>query len=52
MFSRNSIKASYSCTETISEIISSHNNNILQPNKNQELPCNCRKKESYPMQGK
>ena len=33
-------------------MIGSHNKNILQPVKNQELSCNCRKKENCPMQGK
>ena len=52
MFNRNSVKVSYICTENISQIISSRNNNIIQLIKNQELPCNCRQKENCPMQGK
>ena len=52
MFSRNSVKVSYSCTENISQITSSHNKIILPLNKNQELPCNCRQKENCLMQGK
>ena len=52
IFNRNSVKVSYSYPENISQIISSHNKNLLQPNKNQELPCNCRQKENCPMQEK
>ena len=52
IFNRNSVKVSYSYTENISQIISSHNKNLLQPIKNQELPCSCRHKENCPMQEK
>ena len=53
IFNRNSVKVSYSCTENnISQIISNHNKNTLQPIKNQELPCNFRQKENCPMQDK
>ena len=52
IFNGNSVKVSYSYTENISQIISSHNENILQPIKNQELPCNCRQKKNCPMQEK
>ena len=52
IFNRNSVKVSRSCTGNISQIISSQNENIFQPNKNQEPPCNCRQKENCAMQGK
>ena len=53
IFNRNSVKLRYSCTENnISQTISNHNKNTLQPIKNQELPCNCRQKENCPMQDK
>ena len=52
IFNRNSVKVSRSCTGNISQIISSQNGNIFQPNKNQEPPCNCRQKENCAMQGK
>ena len=52
IFNHKSVKISYSCTENISQIISSRNKNILRPNKNQELPCKYRQKENCPMQGK
>ena len=52
ILNRNSVKVSCSCTEKISQIISSHNKNIIQLIKSQELSCNCRQKENCPMQGK
>ena len=52
IFNRNSVKVSYICTENISQIISIRNKNILQRNKNQEFPCNCRQKENCLMRGK
>ena len=52
IFNRYSVKVSYSYTENFSEIISSHNKDILQSRKNQELLCNCKQKENCPMQGK
>ena len=36
----------------ISSIISSHNKNILNPVSNTEYGCNCRSKESCPLQSK
>ena len=36
----------------ISFIISSHNENILNPVSNTEYGCNCRSKESFPLQNK
>ena len=52
IFSHNLVKVSYSCTENISQIISSRNKNILRPNKNQELSCKYGQKENFQMQGK
>ena len=52
IFNCNSVKVSFSCTENISQIISSHNKNLRQPNKNQGIPCNCRQKQSCSLQGK
>ena len=43
IFNRNSVKVNYSSTENISQILSSHNKKLLQPNKYQGLPCNCEK---------
>ena len=44
IFNCNLVKVSYSCTENISQVIASHNKIVLQPNKNQELPCICGRK--------
>ena len=50
--SRNLVRVSYGCTENVFQIISSCNKNVLQPNKNQELSCDCRQKENSLMQRK
>ena len=36
----------------ISSVILSHNKNILNPVSNTEYGCNCRSKESFPLQNK
>ena len=52
IFNKNLIKFSYSCMGNISSIISSHNKNILNAVSNIEYGCNCRSKESCPLQNK
>ena len=52
IFNKNTVKVSYSCMGNISSIISSHNKNILNPVSNTEYGCNCRSKESCPLQNK
>ena len=49
IFNRNTIKISYSCMRNISSIIASHNISVLRP-KAKEYGCNCRNKESCPLQ--
>ena len=48
IFIRNNVKISYSCMKSINSIISSYNNNILNP-KTVSFGCNCWKKESCPL---
>ena len=48
-FNKNAIKISYSCMRNISSIIASHNISVLRP-KAKEYGCNCRNKESCPLQ--
>ena len=52
VFNRSTIKVSYSCMGNISSILSSHNKNILDPVSNTKYGCNCRSKESFPLQNK
>ena len=52
IFNKNTMKVSYSCIGNISSIISSNNQNILNSVSNTEYGCNCRSKESYPLQNK
>ena len=54
IFNNNNIKISYSCMPNMKQIILNHNNNILNNSKNHNPtpPCNCRKKEECPLQGK
>ena len=51
IFNKNTIKISYSCMRNISSIIASHNKSILHP-KAREYGCNCRNKESCPLQNR
>ena len=51
VFSKNTIKISYSCTRNMKSIISSHNKQILTP-KNKQVGCNCRIKNSCPLDNK
>ena len=41
---------SYSCISIISSILSSHNVNVINPYKTQTYGCNCKSKESFPLQ--
>ena len=51
IFNNNTIKISYSCTRGMKSIISSHNKQILTP-KNKQVGCNCRVKNSCPLENK
>ena len=50
---RNSVKVSYGCTKSMKTLINNHNKNILgnKPSINTST-CNCRNKESCPLNGK
>ena len=53
LFNRNNLKVSYSCLPNISNIISSHNKKVLtNTTAPTDTACNCRKKESCPLNGK
>ena len=52
IFNKNTVKVSYSSIGNISSIISAHKNNILKPVSNTKYGCNCRSKESCPLQNK
>ena len=50
---KNTLKLSYSCMNSMGNIIKSHNNRILQATNNQpEDKCNCRNKDNCPLPGK
>ena len=51
IFNKNTVKISYSCMRNISSIIASHNKSILRP-KAEEYDCNCRNKDSCPLQNR
>ena len=51
IFNKNTIKISYSCTRNRKLIISSHNKQIVRP-KNKQVGCNCRAKNSFPLDNK
>ena len=50
IFDKNTVKVSYSCMSNMWSILSSHNLNVINPNKTQIYGCNCRIKESCPLQ--
>lgn len=52
IFNKNTVKVSYSCMGNIASVISAHNKNILQPNKNNTWGCNCRVKDNCPLENK
>ena len=43
---------SYCCTQNLGNIIKSHNKKLISSNNQIILPCNCRKKEGCPLEGK
>ena len=49
IFNKNTLKLSYSCTGNMKNVIQAHNRKILRPQK--KTPCNCRKKDSCPLNG-
>ena len=46
------MKVSYCCTQNVGNIIKSHNEKLINSSSHHEQPCNCRKKEDCPLQGK
>ena len=52
IFNRNTVKVSYCCTQNLGNIIKSHNKKLISSNNQIILPCNCRKKEECPLEGK
>ena len=50
IFNKSTVKISYSCMKNINFVISSHSKNILNP-RTASFGCNCRKKESCPLNG-
>ena len=53
ILSRNNVEVSYSCLPNFANMIKSHNNRILSEEKTQDQPkCNCRQKDTCPLEGK
>ena len=50
IFNKNTVKISYSCMKNIDSITSGQNHNVLNP-KQKSFGCNCRKKDSFPLNG-
>ena len=50
IFNKNTVKSSYSCMKNINSVISYHNKNVLNSSA-VSFGCNCRKKESCPLNG-
>ena len=51
IFNRNTVKLSYSCTENIFSIISSHSKKLIKNNAPNKNLCNCRTKSTCPLNG-
>ena len=52
IFSRNTVKVSYSCTPNVGSIIKSHNKKLTNAENKQTKHCNCRRKQECPLEGK
>ena len=52
IFNRNNVKVSYCCTQNVGNIIKSHNKKLINSNNHHAQPCNCRKEEDCPLEGK
>ena len=50
IFNKNTVKVSYSCMKNMDSVICGHNHNMLNPNQ-KSFGCNCRKKDSCPLNG-
>ena len=46
------MKVSYCCTQNVGNIIKSHNKKLINSNNHHAQPCNCRKEEDCPLEGK
>ena len=52
IFNTNTIKFSYSCSTNMKNLIKQHNSRVLsEPTSHQEKSCNCRNKNSCPLDG-
>ena len=51
IFSRNTVKVSYSCMENVRQITKNHNNYVNSKKTKSTPSCNCRKKDDCPMNG-
>ena len=52
IFNKNNVKVSYSCTENVRSIINSHNKKTLSKPENNDELCNCRDKNTCPLDNK
>ena len=52
IFNHNTIKVSYCRTQNWGNIIKSRNKKLISSNNQIILPCNCRRKEECPLEGK
>ena len=46
------MKVSYCCTQNVGNITKPHNKKLISSSKHHAQPCNCRKKEDCPLEGK
>ena len=51
LFNRNTIKVSYSCTDNMAKIIKNHNKKVTSKDTPMSPKCNCREKETCPLNG-
>ena len=46
------MKVGYSCAQNVENIMKSTNKKLINSSNHHPQPCNCRKKEHYPLEGK
>ena len=51
IFNKNTVKVSYSCTESVANTIKGHNNKLRNTEVRKQRACNCRVKSDCPLNG-
>lgn len=52
IFNRNTVKVSYSCMNSMAQIVKAHNAKVTNNTVVADKPCNCQKKQNCPLNGR